>query len=87
MKREFSNSDAGAGVAGTLMVIVMVGAITAVLGLALDRSSFMFTGLSADASNSIFYLMIAFSISAFLVFLVAIINMWITDKSDANQGV
>lgn len=78
---------AGASTIGSLMALLIVGAVGCILYYAIDKSNKMFTGLSADASNTIFYLEIAFG-SCFILFLIAVVlNHWINEKSDANQGV
>lgn len=80
-------SKAGASAIGSLLNIVVVGAVCAVLGYALDKSNMFFTGLSADASNTIHALTIGFWVAPFLYLIAVIVNHWITEKSNANQGV
>jgi hypothetical protein len=80
------SSRAGASAIGSLLSVVMVGAVFAVIGYALDKSNIFFTGLSADASNTIHYLSIGFWVAPFLYLIAVIINHWITEKSSANQG-
>ena len=80
------SSKAGASAIGTLLNIIIVGGVLACLGWAMDKSNFIFTGLSADASNTIFSLRVAFWVSGFLFIIASIINHWITEKSMANQG-
>ena len=77
----------GASTAGAIFAIFLVGAVAAVLGLAIDRSNKFFTGLSADASNTIFYLEVAFGIVCILVLIAIIINHWLNEKSQSNMGV
>lgn len=82
-----SKEMAGASTIGSLLAIIIVGAVGAVLYYALDKSMPFFTGLSADASNTIWFLLIGFT-ACFILFLIAlVINAWINEKSDANQGV
>jgi hypothetical protein len=81
------SSKGGASAIGSLLAILIVGAVGAILGIAIDKSQVFFTGLSADASNTIWTLEVCFGAS-FMIFLIAvIINHWISEKSDANQGV
>jgi len=81
------SSQAGASALGSLLAIFIVGGVAAVLGLAIDRSQVFFKGLSADASNTIYTLEIAFSASVIIFLVAVIINHWLSEKSDANQGV
>ena len=81
------SSNGGAGIAGGLLAIVIVGAVIAILGLAIDKSQVMFTGLSADASNTIWTLELAFGATAVIFLILVILNVLLSEKSDANQGV
>lgn len=76
----------GASAVGSLLNIIIVGGVLAVLGYAMDKSNFIFTGLSADASNTIYALRIGFWVAGFLYLIATIINHWINEKSMANQG-
>ena len=86
-KQKTLNEMAGASAAGLLLVLLIVGLVAGVLGLALQKAQPMFTGLSGDGSNTIWTLEVLFGVSAFIVFLAAAINHLISEKSDANQGV
>lgn len=77
----------GASTAGSLLAVLIVGAVACGLGLALDLSNPFFTNLSADASNTIFYLEVAFGIVGILFLIAVIINHWLNEKSAANGGV
>ncbi len=77
----------GASTAGSIFAIIIVGAVAAALGLAIDQSNQFFTGLSADASNTIFYLEVAFGIVCILFLIAVIINHWLNEKSKSNMGV
>lgn len=83
----FNNEVAGASAVGHLFAILIVGAIGAVLEYVIFKSQFMFTGLSADASNLIFFLETAMG-AVFVLFMIAVIlSHWINEKNAANQGV
>lgn len=72
---------------GSLLAIIVVGAVGCILWLVVQKSHIMFTGLSGDASNTIFYLEVGLSAS-FIIFLIAVVlNHWINEKSDRNQDV
>ena len=82
------NDFAGIGAIGHLFAIIVVGVISAVMGLILDMgNNTFFTGLSGDGANTITNLNFAFSISIFLFLVAVIISHWINEKSMANQGV
>lgn len=81
------NEMAGAGAIGHLLAILIVGAVAAIVGLVLQKSQPLFTGLSADASNTIWYLEIGFLALPTLFLIAVIISHWINEKSSANQGV
>jgi hypothetical protein len=81
------SSAGGASAVGSLLAILIVGAVTAVLGFAIQKSQMFFTGLSADASNTIWTLEIAFGASAVIFLIAVLLNHLINEKSDANQGV
>lgn len=82
----FDREFAGASALGTLFAICIVGAVAVCLGYSIDVSNQFFTGLSADASNTIFLLEIGFGAAIILFLIAAIINHWMNEKSEANQG-
>ena len=80
------NTFGGASAFGHLLAILVVGAVVAVLEYVIYKSQFMFTGLSADASNLIFYLETGMG-AVFILFLIAVVlSHWINEKSASNQG-
>jgi len=81
------SSAGGAGAVGSLLAILIVGAVIAILGYALQISQKFFTGLSADASNTIWTLEIAFGACGIIFLIAVLLNHLINEKSDANQGV
>jgi NADH:ubiquinone oxidoreductase subunit 6 (subunit J) len=82
-----TNEHAGASAIGSLLAILIVGAVGTILYFAIDKLNVSFTGLSADATNTINTLEILF-VASFVIFLVfVIVNHWINEKSDANGGV
>ena len=81
------NTFGGASAIGHLFAIVIVGAIGAILEYVIYKSQFMFTGLSADASNLIFYLETGMGV-VFILFLIAVvISHWLNEKSASNANV
>jgi hypothetical protein len=88
MKRtHFDNEFAGASAIGHLFAVLIVGAVGAILEYTIYKSQFMFTGLSQDASNTIFYLENGMLAVAILYLIAVILSHWINEKSSANQGV
>jgi hypothetical protein len=86
-KKVIDSESAGAALWAAPLVLFIVGCIGMILAYALQKSQGFFTGLSADASNTIWTLEVAF-VGSFIIFFIAVIlNAWITEKSDANQGV
>lgn len=78
---------AGASTLGTLLAIIIVGAVGAIVLLVIQLSQWMFTGLSADASNTIYFLEIGAGSVAVIWLIAAIINNWLNEKDAGNQGV
>ena len=73
---------------GMLFNILIVGAFASITGWEIDKSNFAFQGMSADASNFIRMMMIAFGIAMMIIFMIAcVINHFINEKSEANQNV
>lgn len=81
------SSAGGASAVGSLLAILIVGAVIAILGFAIQKSQMFFTGLSADASNTIWTLEIAFGVCGVIFLIAVVLNHLINEKSDANQGV
>lgn len=81
------SSAGGASAVGSLLAILIVGAVIAILGFAIQTSQAYFTGLSADASNTIWTLEIAFGACSVIFLIAVVLNHLINEKSDANQGV
>jgi uncharacterized membrane protein YeaQ/YmgE (transglycosylase-associated protein family) len=74
---------------GSLMNIILVGAVGAVLGVVVVKlNAYANTlGLSQDGMNTVYFLEIAFA-SCFVLYLIAVIlNHWIVSRNEANMGV
>lgn len=85
--KRFNNEMAGASAIGHLFAILVVGAVGAVLEYVIFKSQFMFTGLSADASNTIFYLETGMLAVPVLFIIAVILSHFINEKNSANAGV
>ena len=74
---------------GSLMNILIVGAVWAVMGVVVVKlNAYANTlGLSADAMNTIYFLEVAFSVSCVIYLVAIILNHWINSKNEANMGV
>lgn len=74
---------------GTGLNILVVGGVWAILAVVVVKlNTYANTlGLSADGMNTIYFLEVAFSVSALLYLVAVILNHWINSKSAANQGV
>lgn len=74
---------------GTGLNILVVGGVWAILGVVVVKlNTYANTlGLSVDGMNTIYFLEVAFSVSALLYLVAVILNHWINSKSAANQGV
>ena len=83
----YDNSFAGASAIGHLFAVLIVGAVGAILEYTVYKSQFMFTGLSQDASNTIFYLEYGMLAVGILFLIAVILSHWINEKNAANQGV
>jgi hypothetical protein len=83
----FNNDYAGASAIGHLFAVLIVGCLGAILEFVVYKSQFMFTGLSQDASNTIFYLENGMLVVAILFLIAVILSHWINEKSSANQGI
>ena len=82
------NEFGGVSAIGHMLAIILVGGIAAVLGVVVDKgNNIFFTGLSADAANTIYSLEMAFLAAPLLYIIAVIISHWINEKSMANQGV
>jgi hypothetical protein len=82
-----NNENGGASTIGSILAIFLVGGVGAVLYMVLDKFNQLFVGLSADATNTINTLEIAFGVTFVLFLIAVIINNWLNEKSEQNQGV
>ena len=74
---------------GTGLNIFVVGGVWAILAVVVIKlNAYANTlGLSADGMNTIYFLEVAFGVSALLYLIAAILNHWITSKNEASGGV
>ena len=74
---------------GTGLNILIVGAVWAILGVVVVKlNTYANTlGLSADGMNTVYFLEVAFGVSALLYLIAVILNHWITSKNEASGGV
>ncbi len=74
---------------GSGLNILVVGAVWAILAVVVVKlNAYANTsGLSADGMNTIYFLEVAFGVSALLYLIAVILNHWINSKNDANAGV
>lgn len=74
---------------GSLTNILVVGAVWAVGGLVVVKFiQYCNTlSLSAEASNTVYMLSVAYGISGALYIIALILNHWIVSKNEASMGV
>lgn len=79
--------DGGVSAVGHLMAVIIVGFVGIVVYLVLQKMQPLFTGLSQDASNTIWLLEMGLNVF-FVLFLIAVIlSHYINEKNSANSGV
>ena len=74
---------------GSLTNLLVIGAVWAIGGLVVVKMiQYANTlHLSADASNTIYMLSIAYGVGGILYFIAVILNAWIVSKNEASMGV
>ena len=74
---------------GSLTNLLVVGAVWAIGGLVVVKMiQYANTlHLSADASNTIYMLSVAYGVAGILYFIAVILNHWIVSKNEASMGV